>query len=99
MDSSVQDNPAAPNPCHNTLKALLNSVLGYSNTNFAQPFLNRLLRVVLCPPSMKYQAACSQARLKSCWALPNLTDHLQYLHCGAAKQDVVKLSRMWQSSV
>jgi hypothetical protein len=28
MDSSVQDNPAAPPPCQYTLKALLNSVLG-----------------------------------------------------------------------
>jgi hypothetical protein len=44
MDSSVQDNPAAPSPCQYTLKALLNSVLGwYSNTNFTQHFLNRLV--------------------------------------------------------
>ncbi len=28
MESSVQDNPAAPSPCQYTLKALLNSVLG-----------------------------------------------------------------------
>jgi hypothetical protein len=25
---------------------------------------------VPCPPSLKYQAVSSQARLKSCWALP-----------------------------
>jgi hypothetical protein len=29
MDSSVQDNPAAPSPCQYTLRALLNSILGY----------------------------------------------------------------------
>jgi hypothetical protein len=28
MDSSVQDNPAAPSPCQYTLKVLWNSVLG-----------------------------------------------------------------------
>jgi hypothetical protein len=28
IESSVQDNPAAPPPCQYTLKALLNSVLG-----------------------------------------------------------------------
>ncbi len=44
MDSSVQDNPAAPPPCQYTLKALLNSVLGkQSSTQFAQHFLNRLV--------------------------------------------------------
>jgi hypothetical protein len=42
MDSSDQDNPAAPSPCHFTLKVLWNSLLGqYSNTHFAKPFLNR----------------------------------------------------------
>ncbi len=45
--------------------------IGYTNsTHFMKPFLNQLLQVVPCPPSQKYQAACSQARLKSCWALP-----------------------------
>ncbi len=44
MESSVQDNPAAPPPCQYTLKALLNSVLGkQSSTQFAQHFLNRLV--------------------------------------------------------
>ncbi len=46
MDSSVQDNPAAPSPCQ------------YGK-----------LRVVPCPPSLKYQVASRQARLKSSWAL------------------------------
>jgi hypothetical protein len=42
MDSSVQDNPAAPSPCQYTLKVLSESLLGqYSNTHFAKPFLNR----------------------------------------------------------
>ncbi len=72
MDSSVQDNPAAPTPFQLTLIVLSNSVLGkYSNTHFTQPFLNRLVSSRACPLSLQYQAAFSQARLKSsCWALP-----------------------------
>ncbi len=69
MDSSVHDNPAAPSPCQYTLQALLNSVQGwYTNTNFTQHFLNRLDSSRACPFSLQYQAASSQARLKSCWA-------------------------------
>ncbi len=51
MDSSVQDNPAAPSPCQ-----------------YCQ------FRVVPCPLPLEYQAASSQARLKSCWALPPCSD-------------------------
>ncbi len=41
MESSVQDNPAAPPPCHFTLTALLNSVLrNQSSIQFVQHFLN-----------------------------------------------------------
>ncbi len=44
MESSVQDNPAAPSQCQYTLKALLNSVIGQqSNSQFTQHFLNRLM--------------------------------------------------------
>jgi hypothetical protein len=41
MDRCVQDNPAAPSPCHYTLKVLSKSLLvQYSNTHFTKPFLN-----------------------------------------------------------
>jgi hypothetical protein len=55
IESSVQDNPAVPSPCQYTLTTLLNS---------------GLFRVKPCPLPLEYQAASSQARLKSCWALP-----------------------------
>jgi hypothetical protein len=36
-------------------------------------------RVVLCPLPLEYQAAFSQARLKSCWALPPWVEPLLIL--------------------
>jgi hypothetical protein len=60
MDSSVQNNPAAPTTRQETLKALLNSVLGwYSNTHFTQQFFE----AAPCTLPLEYQAASSQARL------------------------------------
>jgi hypothetical protein len=52
MESSVQDNPAAPSPCQyqrgwsvcSYIGTLLNSLLGYyNNTHFAKPFMSRRL--------------------------------------------------------
>jgi hypothetical protein len=49
----------------------MDSVLGQnSHTHFTQHFLNRLVSSRARPLSLQHQAASSQARLKSCWALP-----------------------------
>ncbi len=71
MESSVQDNPAAPSPCQYTLKALLNSVLGYSsNTQSAQHFLNRLVSSHAVSTSTAMSGCFQPGQAKSCWVLP-----------------------------
>ncbi len=58
-------------------------VVLYSNTQFTQHFCNRLLSSRACPLSLQYQAASSQARLRSCWALPPWVEappHLRPMH-------------------
>ncbi len=70
MDSSEQFNLAALTPFQLTLKVLSNSVPGrFSNTYFTLSYLNWLISSRACPLARQYQAASSQTRLQSWWAL------------------------------